>query len=61
MLTDYQGLENGGDGWLRTITIDVAASEIRVRTYSPTLRQANEDPQETFTLPWKLPDLQSKK
>ena len=61
MLTDYQGLENGGDGWLRTITIDVAASEICVRTYSPTLRQANEDPQETFTLPWKFPDLQSKK
>ncbi|MEE3373193.1 MAG: metallophosphoesterase [Planctomycetota bacterium] len=61
MLTDYQGLENGGDGWLRTITIDVAASQIRVKTYSPTLRQANEDPAETFTLPWRLPDLQADK
>ena len=58
MLTDYQGLKNGGDGWLRTITIDVAASEIRVKTYSPTLRQTNEDPKETFTLPWKLSDLE---
>ena len=61
MLTDYQGLEKGGDGWLRIITIDAAAHEIRVKTYSPTLRQTNEAPKETFSLPWMLPDLQTEK
>ncbi len=37
VLQDYQDYPNGGDGWLRIITFDPAADEIRFETYSPVL------------------------
>lgn len=36
MLIDYQGLANGGDGYLRLLEFDFDSDEIRNITYSPT-------------------------
>jgi hypothetical protein len=35
MLTDYQALARGGDGWLRLLTLDAANGRIQVRTFTP--------------------------
>ncbi len=44
LLSDYQMLDNGGNGFLRVMTFDPAAGRIRVRTWSPTLeRNLTED------------------
>jgi len=37
VLQDYQDYPSGGNGWLRIITFDFAADEIRFETYSPVL------------------------
>lgn len=37
IVSDYQSLRNGGDGYLRIYEFDFDANEIRVETYSPTL------------------------
>jgi hypothetical protein len=37
LLSDYQGLENGGDGWLRIMRFSPTNNKIYVKTYSPTL------------------------
>lgn len=37
MLADYQGLEDGGQGWLRILTFSPATDSIKVRTYSTQL------------------------
>ncbi|MDV6032743.1 MAG: hypothetical protein F9B45_22185 [Phycisphaera sp. RhM] len=54
MLTDYQGLPNGGDGWLRSLKFVPAENKIHVWTYSPVLDQENKDPKETFTLDYDM-------
>lgn len=55
MLADYQGRENGGDGWLRLIRFVPAAHEIQVRTYSPTLQRFETDENSEFSVPWFPP------
>lgn len=35
MLTDYQGRNRGGDGWMRLLTFDTDAKQIQVKTYTP--------------------------
>ncbi len=40
MLVDYQGLPNGGDGWLRTLRFAPDEHKIYVRAYSPVLTSA---------------------
>lgn len=40
IVSDYQSLRNGGDGYLRIYEFDFDANEIRVDTYSPTLDRA---------------------
>jgi len=38
IMTDFQSFHpQGGDGWLKTLTYDLDAGTIHVRTYSPTL------------------------
>jgi len=37
IVSDYQGLRNGGDGYLRIYEIDASANQITAETYSPTL------------------------
>ena len=54
MLTDYQGLPNGGDGWLRTLRFVPAENKIYVRAYSPVLKKINEDRQHTYTLDYEM-------
>ncbi len=40
ILSDYQGLVNGGNGFLRTLTFSPANNRIRVESWSPTLGRA---------------------
>ena len=50
MLADYQGLENGGNGWMRIWEFSPANDELTVRTYSPSLKQFQTDAKSEFTL-----------
>jgi len=54
MLTDYQGLPNGGDGWLRSLTFVPAEDKIHVTTYSPLLDKKNDDVKETFSMDYDM-------
>ncbi|MCP4890555.1 MAG: metallophosphoesterase [Planctomycetaceae bacterium] len=54
MLTDYQGLPNGGDGWLRSLRFVPSEDKIHVRTYSPLLDKDNTDAKETFSLDYEM-------
>lgn len=52
MLANYQqgvkGSENGGNGFLRILTVDVKRKEIRVQTYSPYLDRFMTDAGQSF-------------
>ncbi|MCA9124951.1 MAG: metallophosphoesterase [Planctomycetaceae bacterium] len=54
MLTDYQGLPNGGDGWLRSLQFVPGDNKIHVETYSPLLDKYNNDPKETFSIDYEM-------
>lgn len=54
MLTDYQGLPNGGNGWLRSLQFVPGENKIHVKTYSPLLNQDNRDAKETFSLDYEM-------
>ncbi|MDG2131315.1 MAG: metallophosphoesterase [Fuerstiella sp.] len=54
MLTDYQGLPNGGDGWLRSLQFVPAENKIHVKTYSPLLNRQNTDAKETFSMDYEM-------
>ena len=54
MLSDYQDRANGGDGWLRYLTFDPSASQIRATTYSPHLGQYETDADSSFTVPYDM-------
>lgn len=54
MLTDYQGLSNGGDGWMRTLRFEPGENKIHVITHSPVLEKQNEDPKESFDLDYEM-------
>jgi hypothetical protein len=43
MLQDFQSYPEGGQGWLRILTIDPVANELCVRTYSPSLDEYQTD------------------
>ena len=60
MLTDYQGLPNGGDGWLRWLKFVLAENKIQVRTYSPFLNKENTDPDETLSLDYGMTSAKKK-
>jgi len=55
MLADYQGRENGDDGWLRLIRFVPLSGEIQVRTYSPALNKFETDGDSQFVVPLVLP------
>ena len=50
ILTDYQNLEQGGQGWLRTMRFVPDENKIYVDAYSPLLKQHNSDPKHTHTI-----------
>jgi len=54
LLSDYQGGENGGDGFLRIMEFVPAEDEIRVQTYSPWLDQYETDADSQFTLDFEM-------
>jgi hypothetical protein len=50
ILTDYQNLAQGGQGWLRTMKFVPAENKIYVDAYSPLLKAHNPDPKHTHTI-----------
>ncbi|WP_197442328.1 metallophosphoesterase [Lignipirellula cremea] len=54
MLTDYQNLKMGGNGWLRTLRFEPAKNKVHVTAYSPVLDETNEDTAHTFTLDYEM-------
>jgi len=50
ILTDYQNLAEGGQGWLRTMKFVPTENKIYVDAYSPLLKQHNPDPKHTHTI-----------
>lgn len=54
LLADYQGLPNGGDGWLRYLVFHPEKDTIEVYTYSPKLDQHNEAASSRFTLRYEM-------
>lgn len=50
MLSNYQHLESGGDGWLRLLKFMPGEKRLLVRTYSPWLRKFHDDPRHSFEL-----------
>ncbi len=54
VLADYQGEPNGGNGWLRIMEFSPSTSEIRVKTYSPTLDQFKTGSSSQFTLSYPM-------
>ena len=54
VLCDYQGLENGGNGWLRYMTFHPEEDKIEVYTYTPSLDQFNASPASRFTLEYEM-------
>jgi hypothetical protein len=54
LLADYQGRENGGNGWLRIMTFVPAEETVYVQTYSPWLDQYETDANSQFTLSFPM-------
>ncbi len=54
LLSDYQGRERGGDGWLRIMKFSPAQNRIHVSTYSPTLAKYERDADSQFTLEYDM-------
>jgi 3',5'-cyclic AMP phosphodiesterase CpdA len=52
ILADYQSWPNGGDGYIRLITVNPALNQVAVRTYSPYLNQWLTDSHNQFTVPY---------
>ncbi|MDK2970622.1 MAG: hypothetical protein PWP23_377 [Candidatus Sumerlaeota bacterium] len=50
VLANYQMLPDGGEGWLRIITIDPAANQITMKTYSPWLDRFATDEENEFVI-----------
>jgi len=50
LLADYQDYPNGGNGWLRIMEFSPATNKIKVKTYSPYLKQYKTDPDSEFIL-----------
>jgi len=54
ILSDYQGLPGGGNGWLQTLRFVPDENKIHVDAYSPTLDKHNKDPKHTYTLDYDM-------
>lgn len=53
-LVDYQGLPNGGNGWLRILRFVPDQNTIEVRGYSPLLDETMNNDGHTFTLDYDM-------
>ena len=54
VLSDYQSLPNGGDGYLRVMRFVPKENKIYVTTYSPFLRKSLTNDQNEFVLPYEM-------
>lgn len=61
ILSDYQGLPKGGNGWLRTLRFVPGEGKIHVQAYSPLLDEYNKAPEHTFTIEYEMKPAQLKK
>ena len=52
ILSNYQNMTNGGNGYLRIMTFHPSSDTIDVRTYSPYLNTSLIDSGNQFTIPW---------
>ena len=52
MLSDYQEMANGGNGYLRILKFSPSLNTIEVTTYSPTLNAYLTDSNNQFSVPW---------
>ena len=52
ILSNYQNMTNGGDGYLRIMTFHSSTDTISVTTYSPYLNSYLTDSTNQFTIPW---------
>jgi hypothetical protein len=50
MLSNYQHLENGGNGWLRILKFIPGERKLIERTYSPWLKKFDHGPEQSFEL-----------
>jgi hypothetical protein len=54
LMSDYQSLEDGGDGWLRILHFSPSANQISVSTYSPVLDEFENTSSGQFTLAYDM-------
>ena len=54
ILANYQCLDNGGDGWLRTLRFVPSENKIYCEAYSPVLKQYKKDLGESFVLDFDM-------
>lgn len=54
LLSDYQLLEKGGNGWMRILEFSPANNQLRVKTYSPVLNAFQTDADSQFTLSYDM-------
>jgi hypothetical protein len=54
LLSDYQAMENGGNGYLRIMSFQPRRDLIQVSTFSPYLNEFMEDPENQFELSFDM-------
>ncbi|MFO1488990.1 MAG: metallophosphoesterase [Verrucomicrobiota bacterium] len=59
LLSDYQDLANGGNGWLRIYTFSPTNNVIRAKTYSPWLNQYQTGTSSQFEIPYAMTPVDS--
>ena len=54
LLSDYQGLKNGGESWLRYMTFHPGKDLVEVYTYNPALGSFKKGPKSRFSLKYEM-------
>ncbi len=54
LLSDYQDLTNGGNGWLRVMKFIPSENKVDVTTYSPSLNQFQVDANSQFSISYQM-------
>ena len=55
ILADFQGMNNGGEGYLRIMTFHPAEDRIEIQTYSPSLDTYLTTPENQFSIKYSMP------
>ncbi len=54
VLSDYQGMHNGGESWLRYMVFEPTKDKIKVYTYNPALKKFRKQPSSRFDLEYGM-------